>query len=262
MLKQQWSDTRITLRQMATTLGVDPKTVKQRAVELDLSFPRHGKRPVTKRGLYVARPRDKSHSLELHRHSWSELRRQNSAAGTKQLRSKAPALYAWLYRNDRNWLEKNRPCRKPPTITRNHVDWVKRDEEFAGRIATAASYIRNQPGKPQRVTITAIGRLLGKQALFEAALAKLPLTRSLINSHIESGEEFAVRRVHTAAANLRRTEGNFPLWRLVQVAGVHYRLQQHPAVKAALDYEMRPPVNVLILQDGESGNRATGCMSS
>src|SRR5262249_44265747 len=62
LLKQLWADPTITLRQMANKLGVDPKTVKQRAFELGLHFPRKGKVPVTKRGLRVAKPRDKSKS--------------------------------------------------------------------------------------------------------------------------------------------------------------------------------------------------------
>ena len=256
MLRQQWADSNITLRRMAKTLGVDPKTVKQRAVELGLRFPRRGKRPVTKRGLYVAKRHDKSKALESHRRAWTELQRKKPTAGTKELRFHAPALYAWLYRNDRTWLAENQPAGKRPPVVCSHVDWAKRDEELVGQIATAAAHIKNRPGKPRRVTVTAIGRALGKQSLFEASLAKLPLTRSVINSVVESGEYFAVRRVHAAAARLRQTEGAFPRWKLVRAAGLHYRLEHQPRVKTALDYEMRPPANVLILLNGDSVPRA------
>jgi len=250
-LKQQWSDSTITLRQMAKKLGVDPKTVKQRAFELGLPFPRQGKRSVTKRGIYVTKPRDTSKSLENHRRAWLELRHKQPEAGTKELRSQAQALYAWLYRNDRPWLEQNRPARKKPPVTLAHVDWPKRDEELAGQIATVAAHIKNSPGKPRRVTVTAIGRVLGKQSLFEAALSKLPLTRLMIKNALESGEAFAARRVHMAAAKLRQSQGVFPRWKLVCAAGLHHRLEHRPKVKAALDYEMRPPANVIILRDGE-----------
>jgi hypothetical protein len=67
LLRQQWGDTSITLRQMAKMLGVDPKTVKQRAIDLGLRFPRPGKRPVTKRGLYVPKRRDHAKRLKDHR---------------------------------------------------------------------------------------------------------------------------------------------------------------------------------------------------
>ena len=252
LLKQQWADTNVTLRQMAKALGVDPKTVKQRAAEFGLKFPRKGKRPVTKRGLYVAANRDKTKSVESHRREWNELVENNPKCGTKQLRSLAPALYARLYRSDRSWLVQHKPARQRPAIARLHVDWAKRDEELVGQIATIAAHIKNHPGRPNRVTVTAIGRALGKQSLFEAALAKLPLTRSVIKSVLESDEDFAVRRVHSAARKLRMTEGTFARWKLVRAAGLHYRLERQEKVKAALDYEIRPTVKVTMLRDGDS----------
>lgn len=248
-LKRQWADSTITLRQMARKLGVDPKTVKQRAAELGLNFPRQGKRPVTKRGLYVAKGPDKSKLLDEHRLSWSNLRSKRPTAGTKELRQDSPALYAWLYRNDRAWLAKHCPPRKKPKSNCSHVDWAKRDENLAGQIATVAAHIKNRTGAPRRVTVTAIGRALGKQSLFEAALSKLPLTRSVINSVLESGEDFAIRRIHSSALKLRSTLGSFPRWRLVQAAGLHYRHEHHPRIKTALDYETRPYARVMILKD-------------
>jgi hypothetical protein len=248
-LREKWADTGITLRSMARTLGVDPKTVKQRAVELRLSFPRKGKRPVTTKGLYVAKRRDKTKDLESHRRAWIDLGKNNPTYGTKQLRALAPALYAWLYRNDLRWLVHHKPARKKPLVARAHVNWANRDEELVGHIATIAAQIKNRVGQPQRVTVTAIGRALGKQSLFEAALAKLPLTRSVINSVLESGEEFAVRRIRMAARKLRQSNGVLQRWKLARAAGLHYRLERQPEIKAALDYEVRPPVSITILQD-------------
>lgn len=251
VLRKLWADTSITLRHMAKMLGVDPKTVKQRAIDLGLRFPRPGKRPVTKRGLYVPKPRDQAKRLEKQRHAWTQLRTDNPAAGSKALRTLAPALYAWLYRCDQAWLKVHQPARLPPTVTRVHVDWGRRDEELAGQVATAAHHIKLASGKPRQVTTTAIGRVLGKQSLFEAALAKLPLTYDVITHVIESGVDFAVRRVHAAAARLRRTQGSFARWQLVRAAGLHHRLEREPRVAQALDYEMRPPANVIILRDGD-----------
>jgi hypothetical protein len=250
ILTQQWAEVNITLRQMAKNLGVDPKTVKQHASKLRLKFPRKGERVVTRRGLYVPAGRDKAKEIESHRQKWLKLRTKNPALGTKALRLRSPALYAWLYLNDRSWFAQNRPIKRTPVAIRNHVDWAKRDEELAGQIATIAAYIKHRPGKPKRVTTTAIGRALGKQSLFEAALKKLPLTHSVIKGVLETNEEFAARRVHTAARRLRKLQGTIVRWKLVRAAGLHYQLERQPKVKAALDYEVRPPVAVTILQDG------------
>lgn len=256
-LRMHWADASITLRGMAKFLGVDPKTVKQRAIELNLPFPRKGKRPVTKQGLYVARLRDKTKELELHRCTWIDLGKKNPAFGVKQIRELAPALYAWLYRNDLCWLRQHKPQKKKP-VFRTHVDWAKRDEELAGHIATIAAQIKNRTDKPQRVTVTAIGRALGKQSLFEAALTKLPLTRSVINSVLESGEEFAIRRVQNAGRKLRQFNEALQRWKLVRAAGLHSRLEDQPNVQAALDFEIRPPVNISIHRDRESRSGKSG----
>jgi hypothetical protein len=252
VLRQQWADPKLTLRQMATTLEVDSMTVKYQAAKLGLAFPREGKRRITKRGVYVTKQRDPEKEIRTRRQAWLEIRRKRPAAGVKEIRSKAPALYAWLYRNDRAWLAQNQPPRLRPAVTLAYIDWAKRDAELAPQIATAALRLRNRSGKPQRITVTAIGRVLGKQALFESALAKLPLTRSVINGVIESSEDFAARRVYAAAARLRKAEGAFPRWKLIRAAGLYRQIEGLPKIQAALDCEMRPFVNVTIIPDGDS----------
>jgi hypothetical protein len=251
-LKELWGNLTVSVRETGARLGVDSKTVKQHALDAGLPLPREGKRRATASDLYRRRGVTTRVSVATQRAAWAELRRKNPTAGTNQLRALEPALYAWLYRNDTPWFKENQPARKKPTVTTTHVDWMRRDEQFAGQIATIAAHIRNRPGKPQRITTTAIGRALGKQSLFASTLTKLPLTRSVITTVTESGVDFAVRRVHLAAATLRQTERAFPRWKLVRAAGLHHQLQRVPRVKLALDYEMRPPVNTIILRSGDS----------
>lgn len=61
---------------------------------------------------------------------------------------------------------------------------------------------------------------------------------------LETGEAFAIRRVYAAAGKLRATKGAFARWELVRAAGLHPRLEQHPKIHLALDYECRPFVEV------------------
>lgn len=252
VLEEQWGNRGFTLRKMAKALGVDPKTVKHYASKSGLPFPRQGPRSVTRRGIYVPQGSKIAESVDSQRAAWEVLCAANPGAGTKQLRTVAPALYAWLYRNDASWFANHRPAPKPATVTLEHVDWTKRDEELAGKIATIAARLRFRSGKPLRITVTAIGRAMGKQSLFENALAKLPLTRCVINGVLESAEDFAVRRVHAVAPSLRKAEGPFPRWKLVRAAGLHHRMERHPRVQVALDYEMRPFVITVSFSDGSS----------
>jgi hypothetical protein len=244
LLKKLWDDPSISVREIGARLGVDSKTVKQHAFDAGLCFPRKGRRWARASGLYRQRPTTRK-SADSQRAAWVALRQENQKGGLRELRKLRPDLFAWLYRNDREWLSRNLPPRVQVNIRRHHVDWAKRDEELAGKIATVAARIRNHSGKQQRVTVTAIGRALGKQSLFEASITKLPLTRSVINSLLESGEDFAVHRVHAAAARLRGTEGTFSRWKLVQAAGLRPQLERQPRIKNALDYEIRPIVTVV-----------------
>lgn len=254
VLRQQWADSALTLRQMAITLGVDAMTVKSQAAKQGLAFPREGKRRIAMGGVYVRKQRDPERVKRNHRQAWVGLRRTNPNVGIKKIRSIAPALYAWLYRNDRRWLEENKPPRLKPAVTHSFLDWAKRDLDLAPQIATAALRLKNRPGKPRQVTVTAIGRVLGKQALFEASLAKLPLTRTVIKGAIESAEDFAARRVYAAGARLRKEVGAFPRWKLIRAAGLYHEIEDLPKVRAALACQTRPFVEVTIIGDGGAGS--------
>lgn len=259
-LRTMWLDLKVSVRQIALTLGVDSKTVKDHAEELSLPFPRQGKRVVTKTGLYRPKGLPPAAPLEQQRAVWLRLCATHPQAGVRALRLRDPATYAWLYRRDRDWLFRNRPARKRPVAKPVLLDWGRRDMELAPQVATAAAHIRNRLGKPCRVTITAIGRAIGRQSLFESHLRKLPLTRAVMKNVVESDEDFAIRRVQRAAERLRRGQGAFQRWELVRAAGLTRRIQVWPNVVRAIDDELRPFATVTIIPDGEpvSPDQLTG----
>ncbi|KMT56619.1 hypothetical protein ACR52_06185 [Pseudomonas fildesensis] len=70
-------------------------------------------------------------SQALHRSRWSDLRQRFPSLSLTDLRKKCPSLYAWLYRNDRKWLDVqtvqiSKPCRSRPA----RVDWESRDDSL------------------------------------------------------------------------------------------------------------------------------------
>jgi hypothetical protein len=70
-------------------------------------------------------------NLEKYREQWIGAANQNSYMCTNELRTRLPSVYAWLYRNDRNWLlEKNShlPCGRKGNYS--HTDWEARDIEL------------------------------------------------------------------------------------------------------------------------------------
>lgn len=69
-----------------------------------------------------------SENLCTFRAQWDSAIKENSHMSTNDLRSSKPNLYAWLYRNDRDWLlERNSelPCGRLGNYT--SIDWDKRD---------------------------------------------------------------------------------------------------------------------------------------
>lgn len=68
------------------------------------------------------------------RHTWESLLVQY---GPRQSRQINGALYAWLYRHDREWLLNiNDNHRRLPTSRKSRVDWPKRDREVEHRLCS------------------------------------------------------------------------------------------------------------------------------
>lgn len=52
----------------------------------------------------------------------------------------------------------------------------------------------NSEGKPERITISKIGKKIGRLSLLEKHLDKLPLTKDYLQKHIESVEDFQKKK--------------------------------------------------------------------
>ena len=236
-LEKLWLDASVSVRHISKILAVDSKTVKSNALNLGLSFPRQGKRKATTRGIYKRKPVWSKLKSATQRQKWLCLRQSNPGFGTNEIRCLSPALFTWLYRHDRKWLQSNQPQSRQARPRRSRVDWAERDEEIAGMVATAALRIKNNSGKLLQVTTTAIGRAIGRQSLLEKNLDKLPYTSMIIQSLVESSEDFAVRRITQIAACLRLQVGLFERWQLVKAAGLRPATEKLPKIQAALNYE-------------------------
>jgi hypothetical protein len=63
------------------------------------------------------------------RAAWTKLICKHGAEGTAALRRRSPDVYAWLYRNDRRWLQEQSLWRKASKKT-SRIDWKTRDQTF------------------------------------------------------------------------------------------------------------------------------------
>ena len=116
-----------------------------------------------------------------HRAHWLEAVGTTPVAGIKEIRQKAPAAYAWLYRNDRIWLE-DQKSRLPNKVLGNHrqVDWAQRDEDLSKAVLAQIREIENRSSGEavsRRTLIKALPQLRSKMHQLEL----MPLTTKIIN---------------------------------------------------------------------------------
>jgi hypothetical protein len=113
-----------------------------------------------------------------------------------------------------------------------------RDRQIAELVKSSAIRIKNAPGRPIRVTLTAIGRDVGQTALLQQHLNKLPLSAEILVEFVETREAFAVRRIEWAALQYDLEDTQPERWELIRRAGVA-RLQSCKVVCAAIDEAIR-----------------------
>ena len=238
-LRTLWSDKAESLRNIALHLGVEPHTAKRHAIRMGLSFPRTGAKSVLPEVACGPQPppvqASKAPTTEARRTAWLATMQAYPGAGIKELRDKEPKVYKWLYKNDNAWLKEHRPPRTSqiqPQLRR--VDWEKRDLQLAAEVSSAALHIKNLPGRPVRLTISTLGREIGKLALIQQHLHKLPRTADTLRELVETREAFAVRRLWWATEDYQQRHIYPQKWQLVRRAGVT-RLADRPRVKEAID---------------------------
>ncbi|MGC6589583.1 TnsD family Tn7-like transposition protein [Paenibacillus sp. Dod16] len=105
-------------------------------------------------------------------------------------------------------------------ILQIRVDWEKRDRELLPIISQAVREIRSTSGKPIRVTISEIGRRIGKLSLLEKKLVALPRCKALIDREVETIHQFQIRRIEVAAQKLFEEEQSVVKWKLIRNAGL------------------------------------------
>ena len=114
-----------TKHDIATSTGVDPQTV-MRVINTTSGL---------KNEWDKAR---KGKILRSYRAQWLSSLERSMPLGIKAARRIDPAAYAWLYRNDRDWLSsingKHRQIGKAPDTV---IDWAERDAQFAQAIVQA-----------------------------------------------------------------------------------------------------------------------------
>jgi hypothetical protein len=204
-LKDRWNDPTVTLTDLGKDLDLIPFTLRRHAIRLGLSFPRQGRwaRPTTEKILkkYSKTLETFDCAMESRREHWLTIHKQNPKAARKELISLASYTYYWLSRHDPEWLGKNMPPAKTKRPEPVRVSWETWDQKFPKDIERITTQIKNQKGRPIRVSKEEIIRHLEHRSWLEQRLDKLPETASTLKKCVESREEFLVRRVKWAESS-------------------------------------------------------------
>lgn len=112
------------------------------------------------------------------RQKWLQAIEVHGRLGIKRVRMLEPSTYAWLYRNDRAWLQQHKPRRETRTELRSYVSWGDRDERLSAQLVLAvASLASERKHLPLWRLYQAVPDLKPQLRV----LSRLPLTRRVID---------------------------------------------------------------------------------
>ncbi|QQE78484.1 TnsD family transposase [Alicyclobacillus sp. SO9] len=211
------------LRETARMLRVDPRTIKHRVERL------MDNKPQESVGHF-------SQNRETYRAKWHLLKDKNPNLTKTELRRSEPAVYAWLYRHDRQWIVSDVVSVQHPPEPYERVNWRLRDVELAKKVLDAAMRLYRQPGKPVRVTVSRLGKMTGNLGLLQKHISRLPVTDRVLNVAVESLEEYQVRRMKWAARQLHENGQPVERWILLKKAGL--RPEPSTSVDLHVDLEV------------------------
>nr|WP_285290350.1 TnsD family transposase [Bacillus sp. ISL-39] len=154
---------------------------------------------------------------------WLGLISEYGHLGVTKMREMNPALYGWLYRNCKVWLQINSPKKANKINKKRRINWEKRDRELANQIeAIVKDIMERKP--PKRVTIGLIGREINKQAIIEKHMDLLPITKKLMMKLVEDIPTFQIRRINYIANQLNEQNVHVPIWMVRRKAGLKGKL--------------------------------------
>lgn len=210
------------IRELGRLMGCDPKTVVKQAQQNGLgNYVDSMMTFYNKTASAVNMPDDKRKQYE---NEILELIKTEPELTKTQIRKRLKKQYAWFYRNNRTWLDKNLPKATPVEerykgANDTRVDWMERDLILLQQIKGIHEELL-QEDKPARITKSLIERKLGKSALLRFYSDKLPKTKALMDDIIETIEQFQIRRVYRVCDKLYEEKGTLRKWKIVRLAGL------------------------------------------
>jgi hypothetical protein len=206
------------LTDIAKELQADRATIKKYAAELDLKVP--WKMPKIRQKSQNVPLTTYDEQLNERKKKWLNLQEKYPEKSKTELRKMVPDIYAFLYRNDQEWLDIHSPGKKKSQASNKRVNWEERDKDLLKRVKEVVRYWDKGADKPTKITITSIGKKLNELSLIQKKADKMPKTMAHIAKVEEDTIAFQKRRVEFSIQKLK--EANQPIieWQIYRKAGL------------------------------------------
>lgn len=140
--------------------------------------------------------------------------------GIKPSRLKLGDLYAWLYRNDKDWLlQQNRPLHHKHIPDGPIVDWGLRDRLYLRQLSQLMDRIDNDLAVPRYSKNWLISQLHRPKTV-EKNLDKLPITRQFLDRYSEDIASYQIRRMTRAIIYCREESLALRRWIILRQSGL------------------------------------------
>ena len=158
--------------------------------------------------------------LSQRKNKWLELQEEYPRKSKTELRKIAPDVYAFLYRNDRDWLNEFSPTKKRIQTPNQRVNWKKRDIELLNQVQKVVGNWDKDADKPIKITVTSIGRKIDELSLLQKKADKIPKTMEYIRKVSEDTVSFQKRRVEFTIEKLKQEGEAILEWQIYRKAGL------------------------------------------
>ena len=140
--------------------------------------------------------------------------------GPKTARNQNSALYAWLYRNDKEWLlNLNRQCRVERSLRELKVDWHKRDRETVRKLAVIRDQFEFLLDSPRWSKNWYLSQL-EKSAAVAKNPEKFPLVQCFFQRYCEDTTDYQVRRITCTLTEYQYPAHRPERWQLLRSSGL------------------------------------------
>lgn len=206
------------LAEISSDLHADRATIKKYAAELELTVP--WKSPKNRKKHTNIPSEDYEKQLAERKNKWLEIQTSYPEKSKTELRRLVPDIYAFLYRNDREWLNEFSPSKKRVQTPNHRVDWENRDDEMMNVLTKVVQTWDANTDKPTRITVTSLAKAINQISLLQKKADKLPKTMEFINNISEDVVAFQKRRIEFHIKKLKEEGKPIIEWEIYKKAGL------------------------------------------